>query len=163
MFKKLGYLALILAGVGLDQLSKYYALQSLIFGQPHAIMPNLNWHLNYNKGVAFGLLNQYETAVQMGLIIMVLSMIVGLFIWLSKIYKTDQWQAISLSLILGGAIGNVIDRIRFGYVIDFIDFYIGNWHWHTFNVADSFICIGAGMLFLSIFKKESVQSQMAMK
>lgn len=158
MCKKIGYLFLILAGVALDQLSKYYALQSLIFGQPQAIMPNLNWHLNYNKGVAFGLLNQYETAVQMGLIIMVLSMIVGLLIWLSKIYKSDSWQAISLTLILGGAIGNVIDRIRFGHVIDFIDFYIGNWHWHTFNIADSFICIGAGMLLLSIFKQDSIPS-----
>lgn len=158
MCKKLGYLSVILLGVGIDQVSKYYAVQSLIFGQPKAIVQYFNWSLNYNKGVAFGLFNQYEAAVQMGLILMVLSMIIGLFIWLGKIYKADSWQAISLSLILGGAIGNLIDRIILGHVVDFIDFYIGNWHWPTFNIADSLICIGAAMLALGIFKQESAQS-----
>ena len=78
-----------------------------------------------------------------------------LFVWLAKLKPTEKLEAISLSLILGGAIGNVIDRISYGYVIDFIDLYIGHNHWPVFNIADSAICIGAILLVADSFKSET--------
>ncbi|HHA18091.1 MAG TPA: signal peptidase II, partial [Methylophaga sp.] len=79
---------------------------------------------------------------------------IGLLIWLTKLAKTNM-EAISVSLILGGAIGNVIDRIYFGYVIDFLDVYYGTHHWPAFNIADSAIVIGAGLLIIDSFRSES--------
>jgi len=149
--KNIRYLAVIVLGIIIDQYAKFYAMQSLIFGKPQGVVPYFNWSLNYNKGIAFGLLSQYETLVQIGLIGMVIAMIIAMTLWLRiLINERSSWQAFSVALIIAGAIGNVIDRIRLGHVVDFIDFYIGNWHWPTFNIADSFICIGAAILALTI-------------
>jgi signal peptidase II len=135
-------------GIGLDQISKYFAVQNLLFGVPTAMFPFLNWTLNYNKGISFGLFNQYETIVPILLLVIVAALIIGLFVWLWKLPGGLSWQAVSLSLIIGGAIGNLIDRVTLGHVVDFIDVYVGNWHWYTFNIADALICIGAGILAL---------------
>ena len=73
-------------------------------------------------------------------------------------YETDTKTKIGLSLVLGGAIGNIVDRLRFGYVVDFLDFYFNTYHWPAFNLADSFICLGAFFIFIQIFfKKEEEQ------
>ena len=69
-------------------------------------------------------------------------------VWIAKLKPTAKLEAVSLSLILGGAIGNVIDRIYYGYVIDFLDVYYGSFHWPAFNIADSAICIGAVLLII---------------
>ncbi len=74
-----------------------------------------------------------------------------LLFWLKKHPSTGIWLAITLALILGGAVGNLIDRVVFGYVIDFIDIYYNAWHWPAFNVADSAISIGVGMLIIDSF------------
>lgn len=153
MCNKLKWIAIILVAVGLDQASKYFALQNLEFRTPTAVMPSLNWTLNYNKGISFGLLNHQSSIIPFMLILVALALVIGFFIWLWNMPKTQFWQAFSVSLIIGGAIGNLIDRISLGYVVDFIDFYIGNWHWYTFNVADAFICIGAFMLAIYFYKQ----------
>lgn len=75
-----------------------------------------------------------------------------ILLWNRRLTKKDKWESLALGLILGGAWGNLLDRIRFGYVIDFLDFYIGSWHWYTFNVADIAICMGAALLVLLSFK-----------
>lgn len=154
MCNKLKYFWVIALGVGWDQVAKYFALKNLEFGLAQSVVPHLNWHLNYNKGISFGLFNQ--ASVSMILIGIIVMLIIGLLVWLWNMPKTASWQAVSLSLVIGGAIGNLIDRLYFGHVIDFIDFYIGNWHWYTFNVADSLICVGAVMLTLYAFRSDQM-------
>ena len=82
-----------------------------------------------------------------------------LVIWIKKLTPKEKGMAISLSLILGGAIGNLIDRVRFGYVVDFLDVYYGSSHWPAFNIADSAICLGAGLLILDIFLNDTDKEQ----
>jgi signal peptidase II len=75
-------------------------------------------------------------------------------VWIARLKPTAKLEAISLSLILGGAVGNLIDRLLFGYVIDFLDIYYGSYHWPAFNIADSAICVGAVLLILDSFRKK---------
>jgi signal peptidase II len=149
MCSKIKWFALILLGIGLDQGSKYLAMQHLELGFSKSVFPYLNWSLTYNRGISFGLFNQQSFIVPIILMSIILALIIGLSLWLWNMPKTEGgWQPLCISLIIGGAIGNLIDRVYLGYVVDFIDFYIGNWHWYTFNLADCFICVGAGMLAL---------------
>lgn len=105
----------------------------------------------WNKGVSFGMFNSAETAVYQpyALIAMALAIVIGLFMWLRK--ATSKLQIWGLGLIIGGALGNVIDRILYGAVADFFDFHIGGWHWPAFNIADSCICVGVFILVLESF------------
>ena len=134
-----------------DQLTKYWALQHLEHFKSVACLPVLNWTLNYNQGAAFGFLANYGGVQRWFLLAMTL-VICGFI--MVKI-KQSQYQAdksaeiFALALILGGALGNFIDRLRFGYVIDFIDCYFRAWHWYTFNVADIAICVGVALYFFT--------------
>lgn len=109
------------------------------------VLPFLNLHLAYNKGAAFGMFGTNWWARWM-FIILAIAMSIVLVTWALKISKSDKLEVLALGLILGGAFGNLFDRIRFGFVIDFIDFHIKHWHWYTFNIADSAIFIGAVIL-----------------
>lgn len=131
-----------------DQLSKAGALGYLTYHVPVPLLPFLNLTLVYNTGAAFGFLsnasgwqNLFFVAVAAVAVAVVLSM-------LRKLKPKDRQLAVALVLVLGGALGNLIDRLVHGYVVDFIDFYIGSWHFWTFNVADSAITIGAIVLLL---------------
>ena len=112
-----------------------------------------------NPGVAFGVFSddtgRWHTPA------LVLFSVVALVILAALLWKIDRLQrlsAVGLSLIFGGALGNVYDRIRVGAVTDFLDFYVRTWHWYVFNLADSAICIGAGLLLLSMFMtREALQ------
>jgi signal peptidase II len=73
--------------------------------------------------------------------------------WTSKLAKDEKWQAVAFALVLGGALGNVIDRVIYGYVIDFIDVYYQDWHWPAFNVADSAITVGVVILLIESFRQ----------
>lgn len=96
-----------------------------------------------NRGISFGLLPS-EGAGSWAIIVLALAISIGLGFWLRR---TDRvWQAIALGLVIGGAIGNVIDRARLGWVIDFLDFHGGGFHWPAFNVADSAISVGVVLL-----------------
>ena len=102
--------------------------------------------LTYNRGISFGLFNEGA-----GLNALIFSLaaaaIVGVLVfWLSRV--TSPFLGIAIGLIIGGAIGNVIDRIRLGAVVDFLDFHLGTLHWPAFNIADSAICIGVGAMLL---------------
>lgn len=129
-----------------DQVTKYLANKYLILSQPVKLLPFLNFTLQYNTGAAFSFLGA-ESGWQVYLlaaISLIVSVIV--FLWLVRMKYPHWLMAFSLSLILGGALGNFIDRCRYGFVVDFIDFHIGQWHFATFNVADSAISIGAVLL-----------------
>lgn len=146
--KTLSWLILSVFIIIIDQLTKYLVVHHLAFGQPNKIFTWLNLTLNYNTGAAFSFLGT-ANGWQVYLFSM-LSLIVSLFliIWLSRIRCSEKWKAVSISLILGGALGNCIDRVRLGYVVDFIDFHIKYWHYATFNMADSAICVGVFLLLM---------------
>lgn len=137
----------------LDQVSKHLILGSFELGQFVPVLPVLNLTLVFNKGAAFGFLNissDWQVWV-FGAIAVVVSGVILSILIRSKNYSRSL--AIGLSLILGGALGNLIDRIVHGHVIDFIDFHVGTWHWPSFNIADSAIFIGAAILILFSFRK----------
>lgn len=132
----------------IDRYSKVWMLDNLTIGEPIALLPVLNLTLAYNTGAAFSFLNSAGGWQQYFL--GGLAMVVAIFIFgcLLKQPRNDYWQNIALSLILGGAIGNVWDRFSYGHVIDFINFHVNDWHFAIFNVADAAICVGAFMLIL---------------
>lgn len=134
--------------VVLDQVTKMAAEQLLMLHQPYAVMPFLNFTLTYNTGAAFSFLHQAGGWQNTFFIIIALVMSVVLLVLLYRAPREDIQFTISLWLVLGGAIGNLVDRIRISKVVDFIDFYINDWHFATFNVADIAISIGAFLLIL---------------
>ncbi len=132
-----------------DQVSKWLVLQHF---QLHESLPViagfLNWTLAYNEGAAFSFLSDaggWQRWFFTALAVIVSAILV---VWLSRTNRTDWRTAVPLALIIGGAIGNVIDRIRFGHVVDFIDVHYGTWSWPAFNIADSAISVGAVMLIV---------------
>lgn len=132
-----------------DQLTKYLAVSNLTFGEPVAVISNLNWMLAYNYGAAFSFLADMGGWQRWFFVVLALIVSSVLLAWLSRLPKQLNAEVWGINLVLGGAIGNVIDRFLEGRVTDFIDFYIGTWHYATFNVADIGITLGAGLLILS--------------
>ena len=137
----------------LDQLTKAWALSGLSLHRATAVIPGFNLFLTFNPGISFSFLTSNSPAMPWILSAFAL-IICGLIVyWLGR--EQDRMTRIGLTLILGGALGNVIDRIRFGAVVDFLDFYIGDYHWPAFNIADSAICIGVALILIrSLQKKE---------
>ena len=136
----------------LDQLTKWWALSNLQLGVPEPVLPFLNWLLLFNSGAAFSFLAQGSGWQRWFLTVLGLAASVYI-VWLLRKSLGDQMLCWALSLILGGALGNVLDRIMYGAVVDFIDVYYANWHWPAFNIADSAICIGAALLIWSELRK----------
>ncbi|MBK8535066.1 MAG: lipoprotein signal peptidase [Candidatus Competibacteraceae bacterium] len=142
--------------IGLDQATKYLAERLLVMHQPLPVAPSFNLLLTYNTGAAFSFLANaggWQRWFFLGLGLMV-SM--GLLVWLVRLKPAEQRLAVALALILGGAVGNLIDRILLGQVIDFIQLYYDRWYWPAFNIADSAITLGAVLLVLdSLGSKKS--------
>ena len=139
-----GWIALLI--IIADQVSKYLAEEFLVLHQPVAVIPFLNFTLAYNTGAAFSFLHQAGGWQNTFFIVIASIMSAVLLVMLYKAPRKDLQFSISLWLVLGGALGNVIDRLRLQKVVDFIDFYVGEWHFATFNVADMAISIGAFLL-----------------
>ena len=136
----------------LDQLSKWSALSNLKLGIPEEVLPFMNWLLLFNPGAAFSFLAQSSGWQRW--FFTILGLAASLYIlWLLRKNQSDKMLSWALSLILGGALGNVLDRIMYGAVVDFIDLHYGNWHWPAFNIADSAICIGATLIVFSELRK----------
>ncbi len=136
----------------LDQLSKYWAVKSLLPYQPVPVMPMFNFTLAYNTGAAFSFLSKSGEWHRWFFAGFSLLMSAVLIIWILRTANTAKLQILSLSLILGGAIGNLIDRALLGHVTDFIELYYKHYHWPVFNLADAAICIGALILFIDLCK-----------
>ena len=132
------------AVVALDQLSKYSILQ--YFGETgcvdrrESVTSFLDLVLTCNRGMSFGLFNSGHGISVPLFSIAAIGIVVILIWWLSRVQS--EMLASAIGLIIGGALGNVIDRVRFGGVIDFLYFHLGSWYWPAFNLADSAICIG---------------------
>ncbi len=140
--------------VVLDQSTKLLADHYLNYYDPIAIMPMFNFTLLYNKGAAFSFLSD-AGGWQRWFFTIVSSIIsVVLIIWLRKLKASQKLLITSIALILGGAIGNLIDRSLYGHVIDFLDVYYQQYHWPAFNLADSAISIGAVLLIIDSFKNK---------
>lgn len=131
----------------LDQLSKYYILHEVL-GERMGIyvVSFFNLVRAWNTGVSFSMFNNYGNFGVWVLSGLALFVVLFLLWWLKS--EQTKWGKVALGFIIGGAIGNVIDRIRLGAVFDFLDFHIGDSHWPAFNLADSFICVGAAILIL---------------
>lgn len=132
----------------LDQAIKQFVLLHLspYFATP--VMPGFNLLLAYNQGVAFSLFGNFEDTAWLGLAFIGLALFIcgGLLYWLAQKARADWRSCVPITLIIGGALGNVVDRMIYGYVIDYIDWYAGSYHWATFNLADAMICLGAAGL-----------------
>lgn len=135
----------------LDQLTKYVAVKYLIFQTEVPLTSFLNFTLLHNSGAAFGFLNNadgWQNVFFITIAIVVSFIILGM---VRRLGAHEVQTGVGLMLILGGALGNLLDRLRLGYVIDFIDFHYGSWHWYTFNIADTAITVGAVLLALDAF------------
>ena len=144
-----------LAVVVVDQSTKLAAVEWLDPAASVELIPTFDLVLVYNTGAAFSFLSTaggWQRWLFIGLALAVCAFIVH---WLRDLPRDARWTPLALSLILGGAAGNVIDRIRIGAVVDFIDFHVGVWHWPAFNVADAAICVGAFLLVAGTFRRAS--------
>jgi signal peptidase II len=132
----------------LDQASKLAIDGSMRLFESIPLIPFFNLTYVHNTGAAFSLLSEaggWQRWLFAGLAV-VMSSVIG--VWLYRLKNHETLMAVALSLVLGGAVGNLIDRIAYGYVIDFLDVYYRNWHWPAFNIADSAICVGVGLMVL---------------
>ena len=131
-----------------DQITKYRVVRHWAMGESIKILPFLNFTLNYNTGAAFSFLGAENGWQLYAFSALSFAIAILLIAWLSRTRRSDYVMAIGLSLVIGGALSNFIDRVFLGYVVDFIDFHIKDWHYATFNFADSAICIGAFLLMI---------------
>ncbi len=133
-----------------DQITKFFAVYYLPFSQPLMIFPFFNLMLLYNTGAAFSMLGhagEWASWLFAGLAVLISILIL---LWLHRTPKANAWLGVALTLILGGAIGNLIDRISHGFVIDFIQLHLQQYYWPAFNIADSAICVGAVMVAIEV-------------
>ncbi len=138
----------------LDYTTKWLAKKYLILYLPYAVMPGFNFSLSFNKGAAFSFLKDQPGWQVWFLGVVAFFVSVGILVWLSRLSRREAWTSIALSFIVGGALGNLLDRIMQGQVTDFIQLYVSHFYWPAFNIADSAICIGAVMLLgKTVFKK----------
>ena len=146
------WLGIAVVVVLLDQVTKITMSKLLLYGQSEAITTYFNLVMVYNKGAAFSFLS--DQAGWQRYFFTGVSVIASVFIlWMLKRNLDQRLFCWSLALILGGAIGNLIDRVAYGHVIDFLDFHMQGWHWPAFNVADSAITVGAILFVLDEFRR----------
>ncbi len=139
----------------LDQWSKHAIQAHLSLGQQIPIFPFFNLVSWRNTGAAFSFLTNasgWQTPLLAAVTVIVS---IGLSLWLLRLLPQKKWLLIAIALIIGGALGNLYDRITLGYVVDFLLFYVKTWAWPAFNIADSAICIGAAMLVIDMLRNPS--------
>jgi len=138
----------------IDQLSKFYIDSAFKLYESISVIENL-FSITYvrNPGAAFGILANSAVRIPFFIGVSLLAC-VGILWYLRRVDAKDRWQHLALGLIFSGAVGNLIDRVRLGEVIDFLDVYWRQHHWPAFNVADSAICVGVAILFLCSWREE---------
>ncbi len=147
------WLLLAVVIIGFDQLTKYLSTTHLQLMESVNVFPGFDLTLRYNTGAAFSFLaneSGWQRWFLSGLGLIVSGII---YSWLGKLSAKDKQEGFALGLILGGAVGNLIDRISYGHVIDYLLFYYKAWEWPAFNLADTAICLGVFLLIPILFKK----------
>jgi signal peptidase II len=140
----------------LDQATKWLAVSTLPYQQQVSFVPSLwNWHLTHNTGAAFSFLAN-AGGWQHGFFVALATLIsVVLAVALRRVPREDWRNAFPFALIIAGALGNLVDRLRLGYVVDFVEWYVGSFYWPVFNLADSCIVVGAVlMVYFSLMQRE---------
>ena len=141
--------------VVLDQASKLGAEHWLQYHIPVMVMPGFNWMLTYNTGAAFSFLSDAGGWQRWFFSALALIVSAVLIVWLRRLTRAQIWLAVGLAMIVGGALGNVVDRLLYGHVIDFIQWYYDRWYWPAFNLADSAISVGAALVIIdALFLQE---------
>ena len=139
-----------------DLYSKHLIQQNFVFGDLHSVTSFFDLVRYHNEGSAFGFLNDaggWQKWFFNGISIVASAVI----IYLLKKHTNEKLFCAGLALVLGGAVGNLYDRISLGYVVDFLNFHLSNHYWPAFNVADSAICVGVGLLLLDSFKASKAE------
>ena len=161
MWRKFTILFIVLGlGLGLDQMTKIMVLRLMPLGSRIPIADGfLNLVHLHNKGAAFSLMTGLPAGFTRPFFISITGLVLGVVGYLWWRLPPGCWQAaLGYSLIMAGAVGNLLDRIRLGEVVDFLDFYWGHYHWPAFNVADSLVCLGAAILLWTILKEEKADN-----
>jgi signal peptidase II len=156
MFKKIApqtwfFYGLALLVFVLDQLSKYWAEASLVYDEPLVFTSFFNFTLRYNMGAAFSFLSDAGGWQRWFFTLVALLVSVVLVVWIARIAQHKKLEAFAITMILGGAVGNVYDRITLGHVVDFIVVHYEDKYFPAFNLADSAICLGAFLMILDAF------------
>jgi signal peptidase II len=146
-----GWYALAVLVVVLDQLIKGVASNALHYAEQVAVTPFFNWTLLHNPGAAFSFLSDAGGWQRWFFIAVSIGVSAVLAVWMTRLPRTARWQLAALALILGGAIGNLWDRLAHGYVVDFIQLHYGGWYFPAFNIADAAITVGAVILLADSF------------
>lgn len=151
--KRAGIRLAIISGtvIALDQLTKYIISDALMLHETISVTPFFNITHVLNPGGAFGLFADHSAVVRKFFFLFVSSAVACVLLWFyKKAAAGHPFLAAGLAAIFGGAVGNLIDRFRYGTVVDFLDFYVGYYHWPAFNVADSAICVGMAIFIYHV-------------
>ncbi len=150
------FFPIVVAGVALDQVTKMLVVKGLPLGaQVPVIQGFFNLMHIHNRGAAFGMLAHWSLDFARLFFVATTGLVLAVVGYLWWRLPPGRWPAaLGYSMIMAGALGNMIDRVRLGEVIDFLDFYWGRFHWPAFNVADSLVCLGAGLLVWVILTEE---------
>jgi len=147
------FIGLAIIVVLIDQASKWLASSQLAPHQILSVIPGFfNVVLVKNRGMAFGILNRAHSGLSSIFLLASTIAAIGVILFFFWVKKDHLWLTIGLSLILGGAVGNLIDRIQLGYVIDFLDFFVAGYHWPAFNMADSAVTAGTFWLLFNVIR-----------
>lgn len=146
------YIGISLIVIIVDIITKKLAVDNLTFGYAQNVFSGFNLTLTHNYGMAFGILNNGQAWSRW--LLTILACFICLVLLKMIAQGKNAMSNLGLCLILGGALGNVIDRFHYGYVIDFIEVYVLSFHWPSFNVADAAISIGAGLIAIVLIKEK---------
>lgn len=145
------YFGIAILIIIIDQITKWVASSTLAMHEQNPVMPSFNFTLMHNYGAAFSFLSDAGGWQRWFFTIIAVVISVVLVVWITRLKAHEKWLGIALGLVLGGAIGNLIDRIAYGYVVDFIQWYYDRFYWPAFNIADAAISVGAVILLASSF------------
>ncbi|WP_407276028.1 signal peptidase II [Halothiobacillus sp. DCM-1] len=153
-WRNLTWLWLSALVISLDAVSKWFASHFLTYGEPVFITPFFNLTLLHNHGAAFSFLADQSGWQRWGFAVLAIGVSLGLMFWLLRLApernpRYHAWLKVALALVIGGALGNLSDRLSLGFVVDFLDFHWGGYHWPAFNLADSAITLGVGLLLIA--------------
>ncbi len=141
------------AVVWADMATKQWASEVLVLYRPHELFSWLSMTLAHNYGAAFSFLSDAGGWQRWLFTALAAVVSMGLIVWVLRLPRREWLTGLALALVIGGALGNLADRVQLGYVVDFIDVHYGNWHWPAFNVADSAISCGVALLLLDALRQ----------
>lgn len=145
------YFGIAILIIIVDQITKWVASSTLTMHEQNPVMPSFNFTLMHNYGAAFSFLSNAGGWQRWFFTIIAVVISIVLVVWITRLKTHEKWLGIALGLVLGGAVGNLIDRVAYGYVVDFIQWYYDRFYWPAFNIADAAISVGAVILLVSSF------------